>query len=67
MPRRWWPSPKPAALAGMFEVMGYLEALCAGLCAVMMRAAEREALDALHLEMAGIVRAGDASGYAEGQ
>src|SRR6476661_8183443 len=39
--------PEPETLAGMFEVMGYLEALCAGLCAVMMLPAERDALDAL--------------------
>lgn len=57
--------PEPAELAGMFEVMGYLEALCAGLCAVMMTAQERDALDAQHSAMAGIVRAGDATGYAE--
>lgn len=57
--------PDAEALAGMFEVMGYLEALCAGLSAVMMKAPEREALDALHVEMAGIVRAGDAARYAE--
>jgi DNA-binding GntR family transcriptional regulator len=57
--------PDEAELAGMFEVMGYLEALCAGLCAVMMNATEREALDAFHQEMEGIVRAGDATSYAE--
>jgi len=57
--------PDADVLAGMFEVMGYLEALCAGLCATMMRANEREALDALHAEMAGIVHAGDAARYAE--
>jgi len=57
--------PAPDELAGMFEVMGYLEALCAGLCAQMMTAAEREALDAQHIAMAGIVRAGDNTGYAE--
>jgi DNA-binding GntR family transcriptional regulator len=57
--------PDDAALAGMFEVMGYLEALCAGLCAQMMTAAEREALDALHVQMQGMVRAGDAARYAE--
>jgi DNA-binding GntR family transcriptional regulator len=57
--------PDEAELAGMFEVMGYLEALCAGLCAVMMNASEREALDALHQEMAAIVHAGDAARYAE--
>lgn len=57
--------PEPEALAGMFEVMGYLEALCAGLCAAMMQPAERDALDALHQEMAGIVRDGNAARYAE--
>lgn len=58
---------KPSAtkLRGMFEVMRELEALCAGLAAVEMEVAERDALDALHTEMAGIVRAGDAAGYAE--
>lgn len=57
--------PDAATLAGMFEVMGYLEALCAGLSARMMDAREREALDALHQDMARIVHAGDAAGYAE--
>jgi DNA-binding GntR family transcriptional regulator len=57
--------PDAQSLAGMFEVMGYLEALCAGLCAQMMTAPERESLDALHAEMAAIVRAGDAGRYAE--
>ena len=57
--------PDDEALAGMFEVMGYLEALCAGLSATMMTADERQALDDLHSTMAGIVRAGDAAGYAE--
>jgi DNA-binding GntR family transcriptional regulator len=58
---------KPAEndLRGMFEVMAELEALCAGHCALAMDAREREALDALHLSMAGIVRDGDASAYAE--
>jgi DNA-binding GntR family transcriptional regulator len=45
--------------------MGYLEALCAGLSAVTMRATERETLDALHNDMATIVHAGDAARYAE--
>ncbi len=57
--------PDDEALAGMFDVMGYLEALCAGLCAKMMTAEERQALDDLHSSMAGIVREGDAAGYAE--
>jgi DNA-binding GntR family transcriptional regulator len=58
---------KPAEndLRGMFEVMAELEALCAGHCALAMDAREREALDALHLAMAGIVRNGDAAAYAE--
>ena len=57
--------PDPQTLAGMFEVMGYLEALCAGLCAIMMLPAEREALATLHAEMAAVVRQGDAARYAE--
>jgi len=57
--------PDEKSLRGMFEVMGYLEALCAGLCAVEMTAAERDALDALHTDMAAIVRDGDATRYAE--
>jgi DNA-binding GntR family transcriptional regulator len=58
---------KPTAeeLAGMFEVMGYLEAICAGLSALAMTGPERQALDRLHIEMAQLVRAGDASLYAE--
>ncbi len=57
--------PDDEALAGMFEVMGYLEGLCAGLCAVAMKAQEREALDTLHSDMAAIVHAGDAARYVE--
>ena len=57
--------PDDATLAGMFEVMGYLEALCAGICAIAMTAAEREALDALHAGMAAIVREGDAIAYVD--
>jgi DNA-binding GntR family transcriptional regulator len=57
--------PDEASLRGMFEVMGYLEALCAGLSAIEMTAQEREALDALHTTMAAIVRDGDAMRYAE--
>jgi DNA-binding GntR family transcriptional regulator len=57
--------PDEQELAGMFEVMGYLEALCAGLAAIAMTRTEREALDALHAKMSGLVRDGDAAGYAE--
>ena len=58
---------KPSAtkLRGMFEVMRELEALCAGLAAVEMDAAERDALDALHNAMAAIVHAGDTTRDAE--
>ena len=55
--------PDEAALHGMFNVMGYLEALCAGLCAVSMAPAERAALQALHWRMEAMVRAGDTQGY----
>ena len=57
--------PDEATLAGMFEVMGYLEALSAGLSAVMMTAEERNALSAHHANMAAIVRAGDRQAYVE--
>ena len=55
--------PDAATLAGMFEVMGHLEALCAGLSAIAMTATEREALDRQHAGMAALVRAGDAADY----
>ena len=57
--------PDDAELAGMFEVMAYLEALCAGLAALAMTKAERDALDEQHEQMAGVVRDGDAARYAE--
>lgn len=57
--------PNDATLAGMFEVMGHLEALCAGLSALAMTAAERRALDQLHIQMAASVRAGDHMAYAD--
>ncbi|WP_421761542.1 GntR family transcriptional regulator [Devosia sp.] len=57
--------PDEVELAGMFQVMAYLEALCAGLAAEAMTITERDALDALHGEMAAIVRGGDTARYAE--
>jgi DNA-binding GntR family transcriptional regulator len=57
--------PDEADLRGMFDVMAELEALCAGRAALAMDASERDALDALHAQMAGIVRDGDAIAYAE--
>lgn len=55
--------PDNAALAGMFELMGHLEALCAGYSAQRMTAAERNGLDQMHGEMAAIVSAGDRLAY----
>jgi DNA-binding GntR family transcriptional regulator len=57
--------PSEEKLRGMFEIMGELEALCAGRAAVAMDGTERAALDSLHEQMAALVRAGDAAGYAE--
>ncbi|KAF0132361.1 MAG: GntR family transcriptional regulator [Xanthobacteraceae bacterium] len=50
-------------LRDMFAVMGELEALSAGLCAVKMTREERVALDELHRSMAALVRVGDLDGY----
>lgn len=57
--------PDEVDLRGMFDVMAELEALCAGRAALAMDARERDALDALHARMAGIVREGNARAYAE--
>jgi len=57
--------PDAEELAGMFEVMGYLEALCAGLSAIAMTKAERDGMEALHTQMSAFVRDGDAARYAE--
>ncbi|MCY1667225.1 GntR family transcriptional regulator [Rhizobium sp. SL86] len=55
--------PDEDKLAGMFELMGHLEALCAGMSALRMTAPERDQLDTLHGEMAAIVSAGDRQTY----
>ncbi len=55
--------PDEKKLTGMFELMGHLEALCAGLSASRMSPQERDALDTLHGEMALIVSAGDRQAY----
>lgn len=57
--------PDEKVLDGMFEVLSYLEGLAAGLSAIAMTSAERDALDALHQEMAVIVHSGDHVAYAE--
>lgn len=55
--------PDRDALAGMFELMGHLEALCAGYCAQRMTPQERNSLDRMHADMAAIVSAGDRIAY----
>ncbi|MCG5234171.1 GntR family transcriptional regulator [Xanthobacter oligotrophicus] len=55
--------PSLERLRGMFDVMAELEALCAGLCAVHMTAAERVGLEATHAELADLTRRGDEGGY----
>ena len=55
--------PDEDKLAGMFELMGHLEALCAGMSALRMTAPERDQLDTLHGEMAAIVSAGARQAY----
>lgn len=57
--------PDETTLAGMFEVMAYLEALSAGLCAIMMSVGERQSLSAKHADMAAIVRDGNRQLYVE--
>jgi DNA-binding GntR family transcriptional regulator len=55
--------PDRGALAGMFELMGHLEALCAGYCAQRMTSAERNSLDQMHSHMARLVSSGDRVAY----
>lgn len=55
--------PSLERLRGMFDVMAELEALCAGMCAVNMTAAERAGLKAIHEELADLTRRGDESRY----
>jgi DNA-binding GntR family transcriptional regulator len=55
--------PSQERLGGMFEVMGELEALCAGLAAERMTGPERHALEIAHDEMRLLVQAGDPQRY----
>lgn len=57
--------PTQAQLHDMFEAMAELEALCAGLSARNMTAAERRALEAIHQELRGLVHQGDPLRYHE--
>lgn len=57
--------PTPAELNDMFEAMAELEALCAGLAARNMTAAERRGLERLHEELRVLVQQGDPARYHE--
>ena len=57
--------PTAEQLHDMFEAMAELEALCAGLSARNMTAAERRALEGLHQELRGLVHQGDPMRYHE--
>ncbi len=56
---RWWRGPSLDRLTGMFEAMAELEALCAGLAAERMPAAERARLEAIHDELRVLSHAGN--------
>jgi DNA-binding GntR family transcriptional regulator len=57
--------PSPEQLAGMFEVMAELEALCAGYAAERMTNVERRALEDSHEELRVIIHSGDPQRYHE--
>ena len=57
--------PNHQRILGMFEAMAELEALCAGLAAERMNAAERRALEAVHEELRALIQAGDPQRYHE--
>lgn len=57
--------PTPRQLEDMFHAMAELEALCAGLSALHMTAAERRGLECLHEKLADLVRDGDPARYHE--
>jgi DNA-binding GntR family transcriptional regulator len=57
--------PSEERLAGMFEAMAELEALCAGLAAERMTAAERRALEAVHEELRALIQVGDPQRFHE--
>lgn len=57
--------PSEERLNGMFEAMAELEALCAGLAAERMSAAERRSLEAAHDELRALIQSGDPQRYHE--
>lgn len=57
--------PSEERLAGMFEAMGELEALCAGLAAERMTGGERRGLEAVHEQMRALIHVGDPQRFHE--
>jgi DNA-binding GntR family transcriptional regulator len=57
--------PSGERLAGMFEAMAELEALCAGLAAERMSGPERGVLEAVHEEMRALIQVGDPQRFHE--
>jgi DNA-binding GntR family transcriptional regulator len=57
--------PTPDQLAGMFEVMAELEALCAGFAAERMTSVERRMLEDFHEELRVMIQSGDPQHYHE--
>jgi DNA-binding GntR family transcriptional regulator len=57
--------PSEERLAGMFEAMAELEALCAGLAAERMTGAERRSLEAAHEGMRALIHLGDPQRFHE--
>ena len=57
--------PDAGQLAGMFEAMAELEALCAGYAAERMTIAERRALEGIHESLRVLIQSGDPQRYHE--
>ena len=57
--------PSADQLAGMFEVMAELEALCAGFAAERMNSEERRALESSHEDLRVLIQSGDPQRYHE--
>jgi DNA-binding GntR family transcriptional regulator len=57
--------PSAQHLAGMFEVMAELEALCAGFAAERMNASERHTMEDIHEKLRVPIQSGDPQSYHE--
>jgi DNA-binding GntR family transcriptional regulator len=57
--------PSADQLAGMFEVMAELEALCAGFAAERMTSVERRPFEGIHEELRVMIQSGDPQRYHE--